>query len=264
MHELYTTLGEGTKTQLLAESGDRQHRKVTSCENHVAVAAAAALSTLHRCSASDLFDVAVAYAGVPVDARRWLLTYFDQTLVGNGTPRGDAWELIEADVADVARALMSAPVPVRAAVRGEVADILDGYDTVLVAGRLVANAYRPASLRVVLNQFLTPWTAWPSGEQHWPAFEGLDVEALHPTHVVDGVGLGDFYSDDLYSVVDTMRYLSSSRRDFAEASAVSIFSDSGDDYPALEVCGKHLAAWVAANAPALLETTPGLVELRHS
>lgn len=260
---LYSILGEGNNTSLLFALNDTHNRKVTTTTHEAARQLAFGLSRAYSCMPNALWDVALAYEGRPANARRTLLSVFDQVIAGTQVSRESCWDHAVELVRALAETAASLPRPVIAAVRAELAEtILVDLDGILVAGVLWAQCYRPGYLRLVCNQILGDWT---SGERSFsPFFDGIDDTALLPEseslNPAIGVRTVDYYSDDAWMVINQLRDLSSCHATPGEDAAEDLFADSGDEGPHLELVGDHLRSWVALNKPELVDAYPGLAQ----
>jgi hypothetical protein len=242
----YITLGEGKSTKILwTTDGLVQASTITTTDADTAQVTARCLTRLRAEIASALYPVAVAAAGSPVEARRRLLAVFDAAVAAGELPEiadGDPWAMSTLLVGNVAVGVRGAAAAPLSAVRREVADLLVGFDGVLVPAHLSHTGYRPGVLRLVISRELAGWV----DSSDWPAIlADLTVvpdRGVYPigSDVVQSIGLDDlpyaFFEADYADAA----YESQSGRELA--------AEAGDNEALiLAIPAPPFAAWLAAH-----------------
>jgi hypothetical protein len=252
----YTTLGEGKSTKVLEVPSYGTAVTVTSCPADRARQVAAALVGTDRCLPVELYPVAVACDGAPVQARRHLLAFYDSVADGKDPGSGGpAWERAEAVVARLGRAVTGLPAAVIAAVRAQLAEHLAGFDGVLVPARISTVGRR----RMCLDVVVSAGTGWEQ-DRWWDdvlASGDLSAEQDDP-----GLPCGGplVVCGELSELPNDLYHTEPAGTGFADWSMKNLMEEAGDGSGLqVGVRTSHLIAWVAHHRPADTATVTRLL-----
>lgn len=235
----YTTLGTGKTTKVITVRPLQVATTITTCPADAATAIAAALNRTQSQIPAALYDLAIAAEGRPVQARRHLLSVFDQATSGAPTLRGGPWQLAENLARAAGTAVRDLPAPVQAAVRAQLAEHLTGMDGVLVPAHATTDARRAGVLRLVISPALLHTDDWT---RHLVTVPDSVAYPLGE-HVVDSAGFSE--------LVELLWDCEPATPDYASTAIAELEAEAGPDQPVyLLVPARHLQAWVSHHRPA--------------
>lgn len=234
----HLTLGTGKATKVLAVTATTEARTITTCDHDAATAIARALQAVFARIESALYPVAVEASGHPVQARRHLLSVYDNAGAAPAADPAPAWSKAHELVNALATATTGQPAAVVAAVRTELAAHLAHLDGVLVPARVTSTAYRSGVCDIVISAALARMS-----EGWWKYLDAQHTASDDPTYPVGEPTLE--LTSDLEDIARELWYAETADYSYAATDIAELTLDTEHDqvYPIIPARLFH--AWVA-------------------
>jgi hypothetical protein len=253
---MYTVLGSGASTKVLAVGEHAAARTVTSCPHDAAVALAAGFESFTQLINAALVPVARQVGNASVETRRVLLSIFDTAVCGLVDVADDEWSQAASLVERVAVPVRDLSAATQSAVRAELYDLLDRFDGPLVVGRVVASAGRRWKFLDLVVSNVLPCVDW---EYMLGPHSGADVADV-------GYEFGPcVLSDELSSVLAGELYHCSPYGSAFEPGVADLYKfEHGDTNPITLIAPGDLVAWVACHRPVNVDALRELLDMSDS